>query len=461
MRIRNRIALQFSVIVASILMLFSLIIYLNSASYRQEEFYERLKNKARTTVRLLIEVKEVDKNLLKIIDRNTITALLDEKVLIFNEHNQLVYSSVDDQVIRYNPTLLAQVREEKEIETYSGDNELIGLYYTESGQKLVILASAYDKFGRSKLRNLGYTLLWGLWGGISVTILLGVYFAGQSLAPIDRINRQVQTITAHDLGQRLDEGARRDEIDQLAVNFNAVLDRLNRAFEQQRSFVTHASHELRTPLAALKSEIQLGMQQRLSPEQYGQMLENLMEDTERLIGLTNSLLFLARTLESSNQMPLTTLRLEDLVFEARDELLAANPGYTIGVDYETLPATETETMLKGNPNLLRRVVFNLLDNACKYSADQTALVRIGTDTSSCRLIVEDRGIGIPPEELERIFEPFRRGSNAVGYHGFGIGLSICRRIAELHQGSLLISSMPGRGSTFTLLIPHLGVAQTR
>lgn len=454
MKIRNRIALQFSVIVASILLFFSLIIYLNSASYRQEEFYERLKSKARTTVRFLIEVNEVDKTLLKIIDRNTLTALLNEKVLIFDERNQLIYASVDDQVIRYDPALLDQVREQNEVETRSDDNELVGIYYTEAGQKLVVLASAYDEFGRSKLRNLGFTLLWGLWAGITLTVLLGIYFAGQSLEPINRINRQVQTITAHDLHQRLDEGNRRDEIDQLAVNFNGVLDRLSRAFDQQRSFVSHASHELRTPLAALKSEIQLAKNQPLTVQAYEQMLDNLMEDTERLIGLTNSLLFLARTLESSNQMPLTTLRLEDIVFEARDELLATFPDYQVLIDYDNLPETETETLLEGNSNLLRRVIFNLLDNACKYSPDRTARVRIGTGPATCRVAVADRGIGIPVPEQERIFEPFRRASNAYGYQGFGIGLSICRRIIELHKGRLLLQSTPGEGSTFTLVLPH-------
>lgn len=93
MTIRNRIALQFSIIVASILVVFSLVIYFVSSTYRREEFYERLKSKARTTVRFLVEVKEVDRELLKIIDRNTLTALLDEKVLVFNSHNKLIYSN--------------------------------------------------------------------------------------------------------------------------------------------------------------------------------------------------------------------------------------------------------------------------------------------------------------------------------------------------------------------------------
>ncbi|WP_020600205.1 sensor histidine kinase [Spirosoma panaciterrae] len=455
MTIRYRIAFQFSLIVASILVFFSILIYWVSATYRQEEFYERLKNKARTTVRFLIEVKEVDRELLKIIDRNTLTALFDEKVLIFDGQNHLIYSSVDDQVIYYRSTFLDEVRQKKEIETHSGPNELVGLLYQQNGRDLVVLASAYDQFGKSKLENLKLTLGWGLLVGLSVTVGLGIFFAGQSLQPISQINEQISTITARNLQQRLDEGNRKDEIARLAMNFNDVLYRLEQAFEQQRSFVSHASHELRTPLAALKSEIQLGLRRPLTVAEHTDILTNLLSDTDRLIGLTNGLLFLARALETSNQVTRKPIRIDEVVFLAKDELLGAKPHYQVVVDYENIPESETETLIEGNEDLLKLVFVNLFDNACKYSANQTAQVRIGTDTRFCRVVVRDTGIGISEEEITRIFEPFYRATNAFDYQGFGIGLSICAKLVELHQGTLAVESKVGEGSTFTISLPHL------
>ncbi|QIP13504.1 HAMP domain-containing histidine kinase [Spirosoma aureum] len=455
MTIRNRIALQFSLIVASILIAFSVLIYFVSDTYRREEFYERLKNKGRTTVRFLVEVNEVDQKLLKIIDRNTLTALFNEKVLVFDARNRLIYSSVDDQVIHYNVHLLDEVRQQKEVETYSGDNELIGLLYQQNGRDLVVLASAYDQFGRSKMENLRLTLGWGLLGGLSITIGLGIFFAGQSLRPISRINEQVSAITARNLRQRLDEGNRQDEIARLAINFNDVLQRLEQAFEQQRNFVSHASHELRTPLAALKSEIQLGLRRPLTVPEHEEVLVNLLSDTDRLISLTNSLLFLARTLESIQSVPFQPVRTDDVVFLAKDELLSAKPAYRIEIDYENIPQGETETLVNGNEGLLKQVMLNLFDNACKYSPDHTAQVRISTDSQVCRIAVHDHGIGISAEDRQHIFESFYRATNAMNYDGFGIGLSICARIVDLHQGTLSVESQPNIGSTFTVSLPHI------
>lgn len=454
MTIRNQISGQFSFIVASILTVFSLTVYIISADFREEEFYDRLKQQARTTARLLIEVQEVDIPLLKIIDQNKVSALVNEQVLVFDQTDQLVYSSIDDTLTHYQPEWLAQIREEGEWESHTGDAELIGLVIRQGDKAYTVMASAYDQFGRSKLRYLAFTLFWGWLAGIGVTVMLGFFFAGRSLRPIARINQQIQTITAQDLRQRLDEGRRQDEIDQLAVNFNQVLARLELAFEQQRSFVSHASHELRTPLATLKSDVQLALRRTRSADELRGVLQTMLPDIDRLSALTNSLLMLARTLENGSSMLISTVRIDEVVFAAQEELLQAYPAYQVDVQYVLLPEAEADTEVLGNESLLKRVLYNLLDNACKYSANHRAEVQISYDQRSVQLAVRDEGIGVPPEEEERIFDLFYRTDQSRNYEGFGIGLSICRRIIELHQGRLTLQSTPGVGSTFTVQLPR-------
>ena len=142
MKIKDRIALQFTILVATLLFLFSLAVYTISSDFRQEEFFDRLRSKARTTCRLLVKVHGIDKALLKVIDENTLTEMLDEKVLIFNSRDELIYSSVDDQMLTYHANLLKEVRQKKSIELVENENEVIGLLYEEGDEPLVVLASA-------------------------------------------------------------------------------------------------------------------------------------------------------------------------------------------------------------------------------------------------------------------------------------------------------------------------------
>ncbi|MCE7040031.1 cell wall metabolism sensor histidine kinase WalK [Dyadobacter sp. CY312] len=455
MKIKDRIALQFTLLVAALLFTFSVVVYTISSTFRQEEFFDRLRSKARTTCRLLVKVNGIDKNLLKVIDENTLTEMLDEKVLIFNSKNDLIYSSVDDKLLTYHANLLEDVRLKKSIEFVQDDSEVIGLLYTEGAEPLVVLASAYDKFGRSKQNNLIQTLTWGLLVGIGVTVVLGIYFAGNSLKPISSINDQVSLITAQNLSQKLDEGNRKDEIAQLAINFNTVLYRLNQAFEQQKSFVSHASHELRTPLAALKSEIQLGQRFVKDDPDLEEVFANLFSDTERLISITNNLLFLARSLENIDRMKTSAVRIEDLVFLAKEELLTSRPDYSVSIDYVSIPENERETVIEGNEELLKRVFLNLIDNACKYSEAHEARILISTDEKYCFVTVKDDGVGISEDEIPHIFNPFFRSSKTSELPGFGIGLSICQRIVDLHHGSLSVKSELGKGSEFTVQLNHI------
>lgn len=459
MKIRTKIALQFTLIIALILVAFAVYFYYIDQQNRKDEFQTRLRERALTTANLLVKLDPVNKKLLKLIDKETLSRLYAEKVLMFNAENKVVYASNEpDSMVYYyyNAELLKEIRQKKYVETTNDSLDIVGVMYTDQKKgDFAVIASAEDYLGKSQLQKLQQSLIYSVLFGILITTVLGFIFAGQSLKPIVSINKEISSITAYNLKKRLNEGNRQDEIAQLAINFNQMLQRLEQSFDLQRSFVSNASHELRTPLAGLKSEIQVALEKDRTPEEYRKTLRSLLTDTQRLIQLTNGLLQLAQSENKERALNLQPLRLDELLFETQEELQAQHPDYQIVVDFDEIPDYEQAVMVSGSVPLLKTVFNNLIDNACKYSSNKRAEVRIGFNDKSCVIRVIDQGIGIPAEEAKRIFEPLYRAKNATAFRGYGIGLSVCRRIVDIHRGTIQVSSELGKGSTFEVVLPHV------
>lgn len=455
MKIRYKIVLQFSLIVAFNLLVFSGFIYYREELKRQETFRGRLSKRAITTARLLFDVKGFSPELIRIMDKTSVNRLNGEKVYIFNTKNQLVFSNAETVPQEVNEALLERIKKENTVEFKINNRENLGLLFNGKYDKFIVIESGIDVDGESNLKSLRQTLLISFLLIILIVIISGMFFAGQALQPIKAINHQIDHITAQNLRKRVNEGKNKDEIAELAHNFNLMLNRLELGFEQQRSFVSHASHELRTPLAGIKSEVQLGLEEKLSLVEYEKILKNILEDTDRLILLSNSLLQMARPIDNFNLSRIENIRIEELLLTVQNELKGNIVDAQIRTDFINIPFEERLTTISGNESLLKNAFLNLIDNAVKYSNGQLVEVLIDFDEKECIVKIIDKGIGIPPEDLPNIFEPFYRGENAFEKKGFGIGLSICLKIIELHNGRIIVDSRALQGSTFIVYLPHI------
>ena len=454
MNIRTKLTLRFAVIVASILSIFSISVYVLSEDYRREDFFSRLESRGITTARLLVSVQEINTDLLKIIDKNSVYALIQEQVLIFDRNNKLIYNSLEKSEFNVSTDLLDKIRREKQIEFTENDLEIIGIVYNDASDDYAVIASAFDKYGRSKLSNLRNVLLSGFIIGLGIIFLAGLVFAGQVLRPLAKINEDISNITAGNLSQRIDEGNKRDEIARLGINFNKMLERLKSAFDIQQQFVSNASHELRTPLAAIRGQLQTVLDKKRSPEEYRQVLQSLFEDTNALVQLTNGLLTLAQSSIDRQRSYFKPVRVDEVVYAVQQELGKSHPEYHFQINFDNLPEDDRALTVLGNEQMLRTVFLNLMDNACKYSIHPSVIIRFIFPAKSVVIECCDQGIGVLPQELEKIFQPFIRGSNILPeVKGYGIGLSLCERIIHLHRGSVTVESVPLKGSTFRINLP--------
>lgn len=281
--------------------------------------------------------------------------------------------------------------------------------------------------------------------------LTGLFLAARALAPIDRMTRTAGEISATDLGRRLDLNLPDDELGRLARTFDAMLDRLDDAFRRQRRFTADASHELRTPLTIMRGQIEVVLSRPRAGDEYRATLEAQAEQVERLIQLVNSLLTLARA--DAGQIPLQRepLDVQALVETSVEQLepLAAERGVTLTV-------SGPSAHVNADGTLLVQLLLNLLDNAVRHTpAGGVVETAWEVHGGTLRLLVSDTGAGIAPKHLPRVFERFYRAEQARerASGGVGIGLAICRWIAEAHGGTIGIESELGRGTTVTVTLP--------
>ncbi len=455
MQIRTKLTYQFTILVALILVLFSTAIYYFSANFREQEFYSRLKDKAITTAKLLSQdVKEVNPSILKAIDKYSVNNLPDEKVSIYDFQNILQYNSNDNDTGVATNELINKIRLEKEIHYVEGENEVIGVLFEGQFDRFVVIASAFDKYGFSKLRFLKYVLLVGVLATIGLTVFSGLFFSKQALQPIANVVNQVDNISVSNLYSRVNEGNGTDEIALLAIKFNKMLQRLEAAFVMQRSFVSNASHELRTPLTSLTGQIEVSLMSDKINVETKNLLKSLLDDIKSLNELSNGLLDLAQASLDISEIRLTQLRIDELIGIATAELLKRNKDYKISVDFKEFPEEEERLILTGNEQLLKVAFINIVKNACKYSADKEAKAIIFFKQGGINIQVADTGIGIPKKDLEHIFEPFFRSENAKTYSGHGIGLTLTERIIKLHHGEITINSELNKGTLVDIFLPY-------
>ncbi|HJT88613.1 MAG TPA: heavy metal sensor histidine kinase [Bryobacteraceae bacterium] len=277
----------------------------------------------------------------------------------------------------------------------------------------------------------------------------GYLLTRRGLAPVGWMAEQAKQITDQNLEARLNIGNAAEELTLLAASFNELLSRLDHSFEGIRRFVQDASHEMRTPLAVIRGEADVALSQDRSAAEYQRSLTIIQDESRRLSRLVEDLLNLARADAGRVQLQLQEIYLNDLLAECCRSVQSLALARQIEIQCHCAE----DVAFRGDEELLRRMVVNLLDNAIRYTPPGgTVSASLEAQGADVRIRVADTGEGIDAEDSRHVFERFYRADKARSRQqgGFGLGLSIVKWIAECHHGGVELSSQPGRGSTFTV-----------
>ena len=450
MQIRLKITFSFIVITLLLLLFSFLMIYLSFRDHLYAEFYRSLKSKALMTVAMVeknnpnLEFDPVSDGAESIDFHNS------DNIIVYDYGYKKLFSLHNEQAIKTD--VLVKITEDNEYRFTIGHFEAIGSKYTtNSGKNLIIIAKS--RFMSDELERLRNIMIFTFMICLMIVALSGYYFAGQALRPISDTINELDEILPNDFSKRVNTGNNKDEISRLAISFNNLLGRIEEDFIVQKGFLSNISHELRNPLASIVSSIEVMLSRKRSPSEYEQCLQTVLHDAIELEHTTGSLMQLARLTSGTDFINFGNVRVDEIIWQAKAQIRKSNQDYHFSMDADDFPDNSESFEIIANEALLKSAFINLLENACKFSPNHKAHIKMYiSDHKEVVIEIRDSAPLIAKKEMEQIFKPFYRSPVTEKIKGSGIGLSLVASILKLHNARLTISTFGSYGNVFTVYL---------
>ena len=455
MAVRLKITLLFTAIMAFLLAVLCGCVYYFSYFSRLENIKAHLTNRALITSGMLHQPGVFNDKLMSKIDATLVRSIKNKSIQVYNDANEKLYGFSDTPAdsLRVTEQILEQLKLKRDIFFSDRTREAIGYYDDAGDQSYLIFVSAFDEQGRKNLQSLTMILWLILTGGTLAAFILGHFFSRILLRPVRKIADEVNIISAQDLAHRIKSGSGDDEWHYLTDTLNNLLDRLQESFEIQRRFISSASHELSTPLTSISSQLEVSLQRERAAADQREVMQSVYQDVRQLGKLTQTLLEFATVSGTAGGIDIKLVRIDEVLMRLPGEISKMNKGYSVKFEFDQLPANEEKLLVFGNSDLLFTAIKNVVSNACKYSPDKLAKVRLSVGPGEIIIAIEDSGKGIAEHELKNIFQPFYRIDATPETVGFGVGLPLVKRIVKLHRGEIKVVSALGQGTTFFIHLP--------
>ncbi|PTS98815.1 two-component sensor histidine kinase, partial [Flavobacterium sp. HMWF030] len=381
--------------------------------------------------------------------KNGLEELIEEEefVLKVNSANSFDYNTKLDLPNEFYTNILKTGKDYYEV----ANKYYLGQIFTEHNQKYIVIVAARDRKGPTTTIYIIKIMLFGGIGFVFLAFFLGRFLAKRVINPVARITREVNRISASNLHNRLPEVKNSDEISDLTETFNDMLDRLETSFEIQANFINNASHELKTPITTIIAESEIMLLKEREVSEYIQSLENIYSQASRLGNLTESLLKLTQTGYDGQKQVLDIARIDELLMDVKSDLDKIYPDNRVSIKLNFAPKDSNLLLIPCNKPLLELAINNIITNGVKYSDNNEVFVTLSANQENIKIAINDIGIGIPPEDIPHLYEPFFRGKIATKYIGYGLGLPLASKIIRMHGGEIQVQSEQNKGTIVTII----------
>jgi signal transduction histidine kinase len=444
MKISTRLSITFSIIASTIFIAFGFTVYYFSSSYRHGDFQERLSERIIITEKMFlekesfspIEFEKITKQFLHKLPEET------EEVVLIQKGKEPIFKHNYPQ--EYRDKMMIDRTFDFDISDLQGTSKK----FRVEGKDYLIIVTAVDRVGLQNISFLKNILLLLVLLGVPLIFIGSFIITIRELLPISKKIDKVNTITISNLHRRLNVHNPSDELGKMATAFNKLLDRLESSFESQKAFIRNASHEIRNPLTAIMGEAEVAMSKSRTTDEYMRSLGTILSEAETLDSTVTNLLQLSKVTASEENIKFETFLFDKFLLEIKEGYDFLNPLNKLSVH-----VSDENYSISGNKNLLKTAIINLFDNASKFSFNRKVEVVLARNNNLVQLTIKDVGIGILPNDIEKVITPFYRGNNALKEKGSGIGLSLSSKIIKIHKGVLEIRSQIKIGTEIHVKIP--------
>jgi len=447
MKIKDRIALYFTLISTSLLFAVLCVVYFTFMKFLQADFFERLTDRTMVTAKLYLEADEISRDALNEVRHKYLQKLNGEVTRIYDYKNRATF--IGDSAQYWTKATIEKVRKNKRLKYTDGERQVVGIYYKDNQGDFVILASATDQGSHDRLVKLLKIMVFVFVMISIIVLLLSRWIAEKMLQPLKKFMTEVKQIGLKNMEFRVEERNTEDEIGLIAKNFNQLMNELEQAFILQKTFVANASHELRTPVTRMMMAAELALSKERDSDSYQKAIQSMLDDAEKMDHIITGLLALAKMDVELIQSQLSPIQVDELLIKIQQEWQ-----HQKNLEIEIINnLASSQLQVSANIVLLQIVFDNIISNAFKFSENKKVTCTLERNGQNLVVKISDQGKGISALEQEEVFKPFYTRSKELGKTGEGMGLYMAQKIIHLFKGKIEISSSSTQKSAFIITLP--------
>jgi signal transduction histidine kinase len=450
MTLRNRFTLISSLSFGIVSIITSAVIFFAYYDSTKIFYFEKLRNTALISAIYYLEKDELPKDRHAQVKKEYNHLIQNNRVAVYNQNNEVTFGqNLNDKNIK--PSHLQVVRNNKRIQFMSDNQFYYGIFYPDNQGDFVVFVKSPDDSFQSQILRLAIIML-----SVLIIGLLAIYFLSRYLSkvvykPISNVVERINKAEYNNIATAITSANTNDEIEDLIRSYNKLLGRISENVLLQQNFINYVSHEFKTPLAAISGNLEVFAKKDRTPEEYRKVAKESLDHVYEIENILNNLLLMSgmTKLETSHKQ----VRIDELIWKIYEKLEPKAKEKNSSIKIQLNVAKPALLEMPGNETLLYLALYNIVENAIKYSEYNPVVVILSERDHHLVIEVKDEGKGVPQDDLVKITETFYRGKNVDDIKGSGIGLSLSKSIFDHHRIVMKIDSAVNVGTTVTLIFP--------